>query len=48
MLDTVSRTTVRSLLPPIAEAIGRRIRQPVPGWRFWMTTGAANGPRLLL
>ena len=44
MLDTVSRTTVRSLLPPIADAIGKGDMQPVPGWRFWMTTGAAQAP----
>lgn len=44
MLDTVSCTTVRSLLPPIAEAIGKGDMQPVPGWRFWWSTASATAP----
>ena len=44
MLDTVTHTTVRSLLPAIAEAIGKGDMQPVTGWRFWWSTATATAP----
>lgn len=42
MYDTVTCTTVRSLLPSVADAVAEGNLQPVPGWEFWLTKGAKS------